>query len=90
MEKVIKPLLKMILTTLLVFITPFVLPLLLKIFIWAKFFEDIDEFEKIIKIFYNAYPIIYIILTIILLLWFFHKVEICCLNWEKMKFQQEG
>lgn len=73
MEKVIKPLLKMILTTLLVFITPFVLPLLLKIFIWAKFFEDIDEFEKIIKIFYNAYPIIYIILTIILLLWFFHK-----------------
>ncbi len=73
MEKIIKPLLKMIVTTLLVFITPFVLPLLLKIFIWTKCFENIDEFEKIIKIFYNMYPILYIILTIILLLWFFHK-----------------
>lgn len=75
MKKTILSILKMIITMFLVFLTPFILPLILKLFLNLKWFSDINEFESIIKIFYNIYPIIYIIITVILLLWFFHKWE---------------
>jgi len=67
--------LKMIITFILIFITPFILPLLLKVFLNWHWFENIEEFSNIIKIFYSAYPIVYSIITLLLLLWFFHKWE---------------
>lgn len=67
--------LKMIITFILIFITPFILPLLLKVFLNWHWFESIDEFSNIIKIFYSVYPIIYSVITLLLLLWFFHKWE---------------
>lgn len=73
MKKFFRTILKMISTLCLIFLTPFILPLFLKIFLWLGWFKDINEFEEILKIFYSIYPLIYIAITIILLLWFFHK-----------------
>ena len=67
--------LKMIITFILIFITPFILPLLLKVFLNWHWFESIDEFSNIIKIFYSVYPVIYSLIMLLLLLWFFHKWE---------------
>ncbi len=75
MKKFFISILKMIITISLVSITPFLLPLLLKLFLSWKLFEDVEEFTNIIKLFYNVYPIIYIIITLCLMLWFFHKWE---------------
>ena len=65
----------MITAVIFIFILPFMLPLLLKVFINWKIFEDIEEFKSIIGIFNNIYPIIYILIGIVILLWFFHKWE---------------
>lgn len=73
--KVIGTAIKAIATMIIVFITPFILPSILKLLINNNFFENIEEFNETIKIFYNPYSIIYIVITIILLLWFFHKWE---------------
>lgn len=73
--KVIGTAIKAISTMIIVFITPFILPSILKLLINNNFFENIEEFNETIKIFYNPYSIIYIVITIILLLWFFHKWE---------------
>lgn len=73
MKKTIISILKIIPTFLLIFLTPFILPLLLKFFLWKEWFKDIEEFEKIIRMFYSIYPLLYVSITAILLLWFFHK-----------------
>lgn len=65
--------LKMIITMILIFITPFILPLFFKMFLNLKWFESIEEFTNVTKLFYSAYPVIYIIITLALMLWFFHK-----------------
>lgn len=51
MKKTIISILKIIPTFLLIFLTPFILPLLLKFFLWKEWFKDIEEFEKIIRMF---------------------------------------
>lgn len=65
--------LKMIITTILIFMTPFILPLFLKVFLNFGWFSNIEEFTMITQLFYNIYPLIYIVITLTLLLWFFHK-----------------
>ena len=65
----------MIIAVIFIFILPFMLPLLLKLFINCKIFNDVEEFKSIVEIFNNIYPIIYILIGIIILLWFFHKWE---------------
>lgn len=65
----------MIIAVIFIFILPFMLPLLLKLFINCKIFKDVEEFKSIVEIFNNIYPIVYILLGIVILLWFFHKWE---------------
>lgn len=71
--KKIITIIKMIIAMAIVFFTPFVLPIILKLLINNKVFQNIEEFNTIANSFYNFFPVIYIIITIIILLWFFYK-----------------
>ncbi|MCI7443336.1 MAG: hypothetical protein MSA89_09695 [Clostridium sp.] len=72
MKKTIFFVLKMIGTIVSLFIAPFIFPLLAKLFIYWKWFENIEDLQNTIKVFSNMYTLISIIIMVLILLWFFH------------------